>query len=456
MNRMLNITVSILCGLALICLAGSAWAQAGGECSGGACGTPMTSGGSQPCYCTDGSICDCDGAVGSILIANTDTGETYQYSDDYDEDFWEDDFDNCPYIFNQDQLDTDGDGFGDLCDNCPRVADRFFLDSDGDGEGDVCDVDADNDGVPNLEDTCPLIANPKMMLDNVLAQKDTDGDGMGDACDTDDDGDDKLDFDDNCPLVFNPLQKNTDPNAFGDACDEDADKDNIKDSKDNCRTVANPDQLDSDDDTIGDACDADLDNDQINNLLDNCPNKPNADQMDADRDGKGDACDSRFCWVINNDEHNCLDPKDLFRVFSTNTLVNTGESVRLRLFANRIAASINYKWIVEQAPAGSNAAVTNPAGSVSVSTPYEYHYNKGQVATFTADEPGEYKIKLVGKLAFPDTNNSNWAREHSYVMSITAEGESMGGCSVAGATSQASLGFILAGLMLLGFRRRRN
>lgn len=29
--------------------------------------------------------------------------------------------DNCPYVYNTDQKDTDMDGVGDQCDNCPLL-----------------------------------------------------------------------------------------------------------------------------------------------------------------------------------------------------------------------------------------------------------------------------------------------------------------------------------------------
>lgn len=29
--------------------------------------------------------------------------------------------DNCPYVYNTDQTDTDNDGVGDQCDNCPLM-----------------------------------------------------------------------------------------------------------------------------------------------------------------------------------------------------------------------------------------------------------------------------------------------------------------------------------------------
>lgn len=68
-----------------------------------------------------------------------------------DEDALIDDIDNCDFVTNPDQADSDGDGIGDACD------------------------DSDNDGVVDLTDNCPRDANPD--------QSDLDGDGLGDVCD---------------------------------------------------------------------------------------------------------------------------------------------------------------------------------------------------------------------------------------------------------------------------------
>ena len=47
--------------------------------------------------------------------------------------------DDCPYVGNPHQNDTDGDNVGDSCDNCPLIANAGQTDTDGDGEGDACD-----------------------------------------------------------------------------------------------------------------------------------------------------------------------------------------------------------------------------------------------------------------------------------------------------------------------------
>ena len=104
----------------------------------GDCGTPNQSGGG--------------GGGGSILIANTDLGDTYQNADDYDDDGVEDSSDNCIRVQNPDQVDRDGDGTGDACDNCMVDWNEDQLDTDGDSMGNICDEDDDDDGFEDYED----------------------------------------------------------------------------------------------------------------------------------------------------------------------------------------------------------------------------------------------------------------------------------------------------------------
>lgn len=102
--------------------------------------------------------------------------------------------DNCPTVFNNDQLDTEFDGMGDACDGdddndgIPDGSDPFPLDTDNDGQDNAVDDDDDNDGILDVNDTYPL---------------DTDNDGLDNAADDDDDDDGFLDVNDPMPLIFN-------------------------------------------------------------------------------------------------------------------------------------------------------------------------------------------------------------------------------------------------------------
>ena len=117
---------------------------------------------------------------------------------DSDEDGLYNSEDNCPIVYNPDQLDTDEDGLGDVCDNCIDTPNPDQGDADEDGMGDACDTDADNDGILNDDDNCPLVDN--------VDQDDGDADGVGNTCD-------------NCLDIQNPYQYDENGDGIGDACD---------------------------------------------------------------------------------------------------------------------------------------------------------------------------------------------------------------------------------------------
>jgi hypothetical protein len=172
------------------------------------------------CEVCDGIDNDQDGGVDEVFPDTDDDGIADCVDPDDDDDTTADGDDNCPLIYNPDQLDSDGDGIGDACqgdndgdtlidadDNCPNVANADQLDTDEDGLGDACDPDDDNDEVLDDGDASGVVG------DNPCASGET------------------SDCDDNCPLVMNANQTDTDNDGLGDACDTDADGDGDTDAE---------------------------------------------------------------------------------------------------------------------------------------------------------------------------------------------------------------------------------
>jgi hypothetical protein len=415
----------------------------------GACGTPNMSGGGGG-----------GGGGGSILIANTDLGDTYQHADDFDDDGIEDPQDNCPRVRNMDQLDQDGDGFGDMCDNCLNINNPLQLNKDGDSFGDLCDLDLDGDGIDNNVDNCPNIHNP-FAADS--KQPDLDLDGIGDACDDDIDGDGLPSISDPCPMNSEISTPNESQLS---SCFPDIDGDGIFEIGpegsgviDNCPGVYNPDQLNLDGDGKGNLCDDDDDDDGVIDLLDNCPLLANpmvdGKQLDQDRDQVGDACDERFCFVVYGDEANCLDPQESFTVYTPSFLVNTGDPTRLRLFANRENQEMEYSWRVISAPEGASVAVSNATGVVTNSAPFEYRYNEGQEPTFIPEVAGEYIIEITATTVGADIETNEVEASSTFTARLVAEGAALANGSCAQHKSRAPhLFFIFVGLFALVYRRK--
>ena len=150
----------------------------------------------HPILSDDSLFSECDNAVdededgaadkvndGCPAVGAAETGTDCDNSTDDDSDGFVND--GCPAINiperpgNQDQNqinvtstnpDVDGDTILNGVDNCPTVYNPDQLDTDNDGIGDACDTDDDGDGIDDGPDLCPLVA------------EDDDGVDDGDGC----------------------------------------------------------------------------------------------------------------------------------------------------------------------------------------------------------------------------------------------------------------------------------
>ena len=82
----------------------------------------------------------------------------------------------------QNYADNDSDGFYDMIDNCPFVPNPDQTDSNSDGIGDFCS-DMDNDGIIDVEDNCPLLLEDDHNDSSLSFDDQTNTDGANDGGD---------------------------------------------------------------------------------------------------------------------------------------------------------------------------------------------------------------------------------------------------------------------------------
>ncbi|MEX2236696.1 MAG: choice-of-anchor Q domain-containing protein [Dehalococcoidia bacterium] len=269
-------------------------------------------GGANACEATDqrGEARPSDGDGGGGPIC--DIG-AFELAIDADGDSVLDATDNCKFLPNIDQVNTDGDNQGDACDadddndgqtdlveqlcGSSTVSDTSLAaDSDGDGQPNCIETDDDSDGWADaIEAAC---GSDPTSAASTLA--DTDSDAVPDCLDPDDDGDGWVDaIEVACasdPLDGGDRPADSDGDGAPDCLEDDDDDDGQSDAIEafcgSDPTSAASRSRDRDADGLPDCIDEDKDGDGSDNALDNCPFVSNPGQENLDRDGRGDACDA--------------------------------------------------------------------------------------------------------------------------------------------------------------------
>ena len=223
--------------------------------------------------------------------------------------------DNCPDVYNPDQVDSDNDGRGDACDLCNSTL-LPYEDLDDDCIPDVSDNCSCPTAVVDALTDCDLSNDSGFILPPAAGfcfgvsgcvqyanpdQADFDGDGLGDACDPDDDNDGLTD------IIETTGANRTDP------LDADSDDDGLMDGQEDANHngaldagETDPNDTDSDDDGLTDGCevnggnptnplDADSDDDGLTDGTEdanpNCaldPGETNPNDPDSDHDKLND------------------------------------------------------------------------------------------------------------------------------------------------------------------------
>ena len=260
-------------------------------------------------------------------------------------------------------------------DYCGVMCNPDYLPSSGGIMQDEANLDSDGDTVPDAIDNCPFVINDSQADSN----DDGIGDACTDSYKRDGDGDTIPDNMDNCPSIPNSDQADTDNNGIGDVCSvsiTDLDNDTIPDVEDNCPKVANPNQEDANHDGVGDACDTavlvDADGDTIPDTSDNCPDTPNADQADSNRDGIGDACSVNI--VVDSDNDTIPDDSDSCPFDKTNACQENGNGSPESPFVIQTSCVTTYKHSGDTSQSANSLIDFYPNFTSKNESGFEYYY----------------------------------------------------------------------------------